>query len=120
MIVQQVIKKLATVDARDPQQHLRPESGMLIYDDSYRQDTDSLANTLEWFHDPKDVPVLKDEQTYFVAAIPNNTVTGILREHAIRLNSSVTCEDIATESFPVQCEGSRPFVTSLHTTGRAI
>lgn len=35
MIVQQVIKKLATVDARDPQQHLWPESGMLIYDDSY-------------------------------------------------------------------------------------
>ncbi|KAK3719604.1 hypothetical protein LTR37_004141 [Vermiconidia calcicola] len=117
MIVQQVIKKLATVDARDPQQHLWPESGMLIYNDSWRQDTDSLANTLEWFHDPKDTPVLKDEQTYFVAAIPNNTVTGILREHAIRLNSSVTCEDIATESFPVQCEGSRPFVTSYDRTG---
>lgn len=59
---------------------------------------------------------MKDEQTYFVAAIPNNTVTGILREHAIRLNSSVTCESIATESFPVQCEGSRPFVTSYNRT----
>jgi hypothetical protein len=49
---------------------------------------------------------------YFVSALPNNTVTGILRQHAMRLNSTVECTVIDESGFPLPCAGPNPLVFS--------
>jgi hypothetical protein len=45
----------------------------------------------------------------FISSMPSGLDTGVLRYHASRLNSSVTCENIPSTSFPTTCSGSRPF-----------
>ncbi|KAF7345007.1 hypothetical protein MVEN_01663500 [Mycena venus] len=45
---------------------------------------------------------------YFVSALQNGTMTGVLRQHAIRMNSSASCEPIPRASFPASCSGARP------------
>lgn len=50
---------------------------------------------------------------FFVSSAPNGTETGVLREHAIRLNSSVSCELIPQHKFPTPCPGPCPFHTSF-------
>ena len=49
---------------------------------------------------------------FFVAGIPSNTTTGVLREHAMRFNSSVECKAIERTSFPSPCPGEEPFTAS--------
>ncbi|KAJ7159600.1 hypothetical protein C8R46DRAFT_1194891 [Mycena filopes] len=53
-----------------------------------------------------DGPHAKDR--YFVSALPNGTTTGVLRQHAIRMNSSASCEAIPRSGFPASCGGARP------------
>jgi hypothetical protein len=53
---------------------------------------------------------------FFLAGIPSNTTTGILREHAMRLNSSVACSKIERTSFPASCPGEEPFTASFEMT----
>lgn len=55
----------------------------------------------------------RNNGSFFVSALPNGTTTGVLREHAIRLNSSVSCEHVTPEEFPTTCPGSLPFVTKF-------
>lgn len=50
---------------------------------------------------------------FFVSSLANGTETGVLREHALRLNSSVTCEKIERSEYPSPCPGKRPLVTEL-------
>ncbi|KAI0199487.1 hypothetical protein F4808DRAFT_471499 [Astrocystis sublimbata] len=50
---------------------------------------------------------------FFVTALMNGTNTGVLREHAIRLNSSVHCELILHSDFPSPCPGGKPFKTHV-------
>jgi hypothetical protein len=49
---------------------------------------------------------------FFVAGLPVGTTTGVLRQHLMRLNSSVSCEEIDRGDFPSPCPGDRPFVVS--------
>lgn len=49
---------------------------------------------------------------YFVSAFPNNTDTGVLREHVMRLNSSAECELIDETAFPKTCDGPDPLLAS--------
>lgn len=51
--------------------------------------------------------------TFFVSAVPNATTTGVLREHAMRLNSSVECTLIDRSAFPSACVGDLPLVKSF-------
>jgi hypothetical protein len=53
---------------------------------------------------------------FFLAGIPSNTTTGILREHAMRLNSTVACSKIERTSFPTSCPGEEPFTASSEMT----
>jgi hypothetical protein len=46
------------------------------------------------------------DQSY-VSAFPNCTNSGVLRQHALRFNSSILC--VASEKFPDQCPGELPF-----------
>jgi hypothetical protein len=54
-------------------------------------------------------------RSYFVSAMENGTTTGVLREHVMRLNSSVQCNNVPSSEFPSPCSGTRPFTTSYNT-----
>jgi hypothetical protein len=54
--------------------------------------------------------------TFFVAGLQANSTTGVLREHILRLNSSIQCTNISRESFPSPCPGETPFSVSLRRT----
>lgn len=45
----------------------------------------------------------------FVAGLEQGTTTGVLREHIMRLNSSVQCGRIERSDFPSSCGGDLPF-----------
>jgi hypothetical protein len=49
----------------------------------------------------------------FVAALPADTTTGVLREHLMRLNSSVACANVSTSQYPSTCSGANPFQASF-------
>ena len=51
----------------------------------------------------------KPTSQLFVAGWPIGTDTGMLRELATRLNSSVNCEIVPQSSFPSSCQGNNPF-----------
>ncbi|KAH7411802.1 hypothetical protein DE146DRAFT_602792 [Phaeosphaeria sp. MPI-PUGE-AT-0046c] len=50
---------------------------------------------------------------FFVAGLPSNLTTGVLREHLMRFNSSISCELIDRASFPSSCPGKSPFIATL-------
>lgn len=50
---------------------------------------------------------------FFAAGLPSNLTSGVLREHAMRFNSSVNCELIDRASFPSSCSGQGPFAATL-------
>ncbi|KAI4865449.1 hypothetical protein F4820DRAFT_420471 [Hypoxylon rubiginosum] len=54
---------------------------------------------------------------FFVTALDNGTNTGVLREHAIRLNSSVHCEHIPHSDLPSPCPGARPLEIHIERQG---
>jgi hypothetical protein len=58
---------------------------------------------------------LNDESS-FVAALPPDTTTGVLREHIMRLNSSVSCTNLTVSAWPSTCSGTKPFQASFHYT----
>jgi hypothetical protein len=49
----------------------------------------------------------------WVSALPPGTNTGVLRYHALRLNSTMICGSISTSDFPSQCLGSRPLARNI-------
>jgi hypothetical protein len=49
----------------------------------------------------------------FVAALEQGTSTGVLRQHIMRLNSSVECQRIQRAAFPSPCPGDRPFTRTF-------
>ncbi|KAI1084089.1 hypothetical protein F5B20DRAFT_526672 [Whalleya microplaca] len=48
---------------------------------------------------------------FFVSAFPPSIDTGVLRYHAMRLNSSINCSPLAREEYPSTCTGDRPFTS---------
>lgn len=57
-----------------------------------------------------------DDESSFVAALPADTTTGVLREHIMRLNSSVSCTNLTVSAWPSACSGTNPFQASFHYT----
>ncbi|KAJ6479128.1 hypothetical protein C8R45DRAFT_832888 [Mycena sanguinolenta] len=53
-------------------------------------------------------PFSNPSESYFASALPNGMVTGVLRQHAIRINSSASCASIPRTNFPATCGGARP------------
>jgi hypothetical protein len=49
---------------------------------------------------------------FFAAGLPVDTTTGVLREHLMRLNSSIKCDEIEPSVFPSPCPGDGPFQIS--------
>ncbi|KAK4184773.1 hypothetical protein QBC35DRAFT_505125 [Podospora australis] len=50
----------------------------------------------------------------FAAAVPKDTTTGMFRVHALRMNSSSTCEFLDTSLYPQSCTGDITFETSYN------
>ncbi|TLD33232.1 hypothetical protein PspLS_01116 [Pyricularia sp. CBS 133598] len=55
--------------------------------------------------------------SYFVSALPSTTNTGVLRESAMRLKSSVECEIIGYKSYPTSCNGTQSFEGAFRSAG---
>ncbi|KAM0541098.1 hypothetical protein ACHAO7_010755 [Fusarium culmorum] len=53
---------------------------------------------------------------YFASSLANGTATGILREHAMRINSTISCK---AGNLPLTCSGSMPFFAIFNHTGFA-
>lgn len=108
IVVRETANQLAMVNDMDVQLHLWhiPSGGTGDVD----LDQKSSSNTFFWFYDPDKEAF---NETYFVAAMPNDTETGILREHVIRLNSTAKCTPIAESAFPSSCSGPHPLETSF-------
>ena len=70
-----------------------------------------LSNSLDWFFGS--IPEGSGyPHEFFVSAVPRDTTTGVLRQHAMRMNSSAECADLSQDDFPSQCGGDLPFFTS--------
>jgi hypothetical protein len=116
MFLSRVTSSLATVSLYEEQPHLWSDemsanvwirsrsSWSNTIDDEYK----SLSPWLPGFSTADyELP------RFFVAGFPANSTTGVLREHAMRFNSSIQCEEIDRASFPSPCPGERPFSVSL-------
>jgi hypothetical protein len=90
---QKLIRDLAEISFGDPRPHLWNNAS----------DRDAGTQLLE----------RATNNTFFVAAIPQGTTTGSLREHVMRFNSSVSCNRIPRSQFPSACEGDHPFTRSF-------
>ncbi|KAI9731061.1 MAG: hypothetical protein M1818_007918 [Claussenomyces sp. TS43310] len=110
VIVRDVVKKLATVSDLDMQLHLWHEPSTNTK--NINLENNAFSSQLQWFYSEA-----AQNSTYFVSAIANNTGTGILREHAIRLNSTAECVPIDIAAFPATCPGDQPLVALYNRSG---
>ncbi|KAK3317231.1 hypothetical protein B0T19DRAFT_488534 [Cercophora scortea] len=72
------------------------------------------SNSMGKFHNFDDPVITEAHENlpYFVSVCPTGTSTGMLRSHASRLSSNLTCEVVSMDAFPAKCPGARPFVRS--------
>ena len=49
---------------------------------------------------------------FWISGVPNGTTTGVLRHHAMRFNSTISCESLPLDAFPDSCPGDHPFTAS--------
>lgn len=110
IVVQQVMTRALTAFDRSFQLHLWPENYACVDDNLAAE-----RSTFFWYWDAgQDFKgPCPQPESYFVSSLPNGTTTGVLREHAMRLNSSVQCSNIPRSEFPLQCPGSRPFTANF-------
>lgn len=79
---------------------------------------DSTSGQIQHYLFPKDdmddyTLATPTRPRYWLSAVPNGTTTGVLRQHALRLNSSISCERISFDQFPDICYGLHPFTASF-------
>ena len=98
LAVHRVQDKLRSVSPEDVQLHLWPEG---------INDADQPARSMFLWY------TYTSGASYFVSALPNGTTTGVLREHAMRMNSSSACVNAPRSAYPQTCSGNRPFTTSF-------
>lgn len=70
---------------------------------------DQAMNTLLFYYGID----IKKDGSYFVSSLRNGTTTGVLREHAIRMDTNVQCDLV--DNFPDHCTGDKPFTTNFTT-----
>lgn len=63
-----------------------------------------------WIFQRKNISDFGEEPVpdFFAAGVPTGTTTGVLRQHLMRLNSSVSCQEIDPSEFPSRCPGDHP------------
>ncbi|KAI1394324.1 uncharacterized protein F4822DRAFT_45154 [Hypoxylon trugodes] len=112
LVLQDVLGRLVTASDTEPQPNLwpvNPDSTDWI--DGYTHPPYRRMFT------PYSTKFGSNPDGFFVSALENGTNTGVLREHAIRLNSSVHCELISPSDVPYPCPGARPLDIHLDRLG---
>lgn len=112
LVMQDVLGRLVTVSDLEPQPNLWP-----VNPDS--------NNWIDGYTTPPNRRIFEvyspdfgfNPDGFFVTTLDNGTNTGVLREHAIRLNSSVHCEHISRSDFPSPCPGAQPLETRIDRSG---
>ena len=118
-MLSQVISGLASLSSRESQTHLWSVDPAFKPGDRLPEDHYVPDDLFHWLfqrsyylgdlgEDPTDYPL----PDFFVASIPMGTTTGVLRQHLMRLNSSVTCEKVDSSDFPSPCPGDQPLTVS--------
>jgi hypothetical protein len=51
--------------------------------------------------------------TGWISLVPFNTSTGLIREHAMQLNSTVDCEKVSRDTYPQTCGGADAFTANF-------
>lgn len=64
-------------------------------------------------------PATIKDTSGFVASLPAGTTTGVLRQHIMRLNSTVSCAALPLSDYPASCSGANPLQTSFDYTSSA-
>ncbi|KAL5042433.1 hypothetical protein BDW71DRAFT_200563 [Aspergillus fruticulosus] len=107
-IVKEVMSALPTFNDVDIETHMWPEPSYIRNQSQTLTDPPYTQMLYYWTN-----PEIGVGPKFFVTAMQNGTTTGVLREHAMRLNSSVKCEPVPQDQFPSTCPGRRPFTASL-------
>ena len=108
LVVQDVAKRLVTFSNIEFQEYLwvedpHSDDGMLTWKDP------QMRGNLFYYGMKYEVHQGGNpNSTFFVTSLRNGTNTGVLREHALRLNSSVSCEHIPRSKYPLNCPGTKP------------
>ncbi|KAJ5741042.1 hypothetical protein N7493_000914 [Penicillium malachiteum] len=106
LIVEDVLKKTMMVSNRDPQLYIWPMPNSTV-DWAHAwisPSPNNLNNSLFYWTAPP--------QYFFLSEFQNGTTTSVLREHAMRLNTSLECATISWNDFPDDCSSSNPFQAS--------
>jgi hypothetical protein len=102
LVVADVASSIVAMSDLEPQPNLWVDNPY-----AHANDFDTLPDRAMFFwYSPQEGS--HPEDRYFVSALRNGTTTGVLRQHAIRMNSSASCESIPRASFPSSCGGARP------------
>lgn len=108
-VVQEVANQIASFSEMNIQPRLWADNPYSDGDPYRFYVTPVVSETFFWY--------MKDIASYrrnlFITALQNGTTTGLLREHAMRLNSSVKCSQVPRSDFPPICPGAHPFTTSF-------
>ena len=101
-VKEQVKARLGTDTSAQHQALLWTNSSQFAQSGAYEQVTPS-DQILTYYGPAYSGPPL------WISTIPNGTTTGVLREHAMRMNFSITCDSVPPGDFPADCSGSHPF-----------
>lgn len=107
-IVKEVMAALSTFNDLDLETHMWPDPSY-IHNKSQVLTDPPNTQMLDYWTSPE----IGVGPRFFVTAMQNGTTTGVLRDHAMRLNSSVSCRKVSKDQFPSTCSGRRPFTASL-------
>jgi hypothetical protein len=123
-LVPRLITSLASVGDYDIQSNLWTDSSSEKFLEAV-ENFPTLARTLRYDMSVNTDRFVSESQgdpggrTYFVTALDANTTTGVLREHIMRMNSSVSCGHIDRTEFPSTCAGELPITTTLTRDGQS-
>ena len=115
LVTEDVSNSLVTVSDAVSQEYLWVDHPHATGDNNPRWDVPADRSMLHYYGSDDDGEKNNPGSAFFVTSLLNRTLTGVLREHALRLNSSITCDNIPRSEYPSTCPGERPLVTEIDT-----
>ncbi|KAK2757364.1 hypothetical protein FQN54_004878 [Arachnomyces sp. PD_36] len=104
-VIQRTLNKIIDATPSEVQPNLWRE----VDEESNFPAQDQTMNTLLFYYSFD----IKEDGSYFASSLRNGTTTGVLREHAIRMDTNVQCDLV--DNFPDHCTGDKPFTTNFTT-----
>lgn len=98
LVARRVRNQLPTLSNMDSLEHIWPNTAGV--GDNWAV---NLGNTFYYYQKTSIKPI-----PFYVSNFPQTFNTGVLREHALRFNSTASCEFVPRSSFPDVCPGLSP------------